>query len=137
MFGRFGRTRRIALAAAGAGLLAVGVVPALAATTVSERLSNFKIAGASTAKAGTVSFKVKNTVSNPHELIVIRTSTKAAKLKTGSGGKASDKGKVGEVEVGGKATKTLKLKLKKGHYALICNIANHYMEGMRKDFTVK
>ncbi len=137
MSGRLCRTRRIALAAVGAGLLAAGAVPALAATTVSERLSDFKIAGASTAKAGAVSFKVRNEASGQHELVVIRTATQAAKLKTTSSGAASEKGKVGEVEVKGHGAKTLKLTLKKGHYALICNIGHHYKMGMRKDFTVK
>ena len=31
----------------------------------------------------------------------------------------------------------LSLTLKKGHYALICNIGSHYSTGMRADFTVK
>jgi uncharacterized cupredoxin-like copper-binding protein len=116
-------------------MLAVAV-PAFAATTVNETLKDYKITGASSAKAGTISFKVKNVARGEHELVVIRTRTKAAKLKT-SGGEASEKGKVDEVEVGGGKTKTLKLKLKKGHYALICNIGDHYMEGMHKDFTVR
>lgn len=128
------RSRRVALATAGATALIA--VPAFAAGTVNETLSNFKISGGSSAKAGSVTFKVRNTASVEHELVVIRTNTKAAKLKV-SGGKASEKGNVGEVEVAGGKTKTLKLKLKKGHYALICNIGGHYMLGMRKDFTVR
>jgi len=134
---RLRRTRRLTVAAVGAGLIAAGAVPALAATTVSEKLTNFKISGASSTKAGTVTFKVKNAVANEHELVVIKTNTKAAKLKTTSAGKAIVPSDLGEVEVAGKATKTLKLKLKKGHYALICNIGNHYKMGMHKDFTVK
>jgi uncharacterized cupredoxin-like copper-binding protein len=138
MSGRLHRTRRLAVALAGAGAIAVAAlaVPALGASTVNETLSNFKISGASSAKAGSVTFKVKNTAGNEHELEVIRTDARAAHLKM-SYGRASSKGKVGEVEVGGHATKTLKLKLKKGHYALICNIGNHYAMGMHKDFTVK
>jgi uncharacterized cupredoxin-like copper-binding protein len=138
MSGRLHRTRRLAVALAGAGVIAVAAVavPALGASTVNETLSNFKISGASSAKAGSVTFKVKNTAGNEHELEVIRTDAKAAHLKM-SYGRASSKGKVGEVEVGAHGTKTLKLKLKKGHYALICNIGNHYAMGMHKDFTVK
>jgi uncharacterized cupredoxin-like copper-binding protein len=71
-----------------------------------------------------------------HELVVIKTNTKAAKLKL-KGGRAVETGKVGEVEVAGGKAKSLKLTLKKGHYALICNIGDHYSEGMHKDFTVK
>ena len=137
MPGRLSRTRRIAIAVAGAGAIAAGAVPALAATTVNEKLSNFKITGASSAKAGKVTFKVKNVATFEHELEVIKTSTKASKLKTTSSGKAVTTGKRGEVEVAGGATKNLTLTLKKGHYALICNIGNHYKMGMYKDFTVK
>jgi len=35
------------------------------------------------------------------------------------------------------AGKALRLKLKPGHYALICNIPNHYSAGMHTDFTVR
>jgi uncharacterized cupredoxin-like copper-binding protein len=129
------RARTAAALAAGLTTLAIAV-PALAATTVNEKLSDFKITGASSAKAGTITFKVKNVADGEHELIVIKTRTKAAKLKT-VGGKASVKGKVDEAEVEGGKTKSLKLKLKKGHYALICNIGDHYSNGMHKDFTVK
>lgn len=111
-------------------------VPAFAASTVNEKLSEYKISGGSSAKAGTVTFKVKNAGEYPHELIVIKTNTKAAKLKT-AGDKAVTTGSVGKVEVATGKTKSLKLKLKKGHYALICNIGDHYSEGMHKDFTVK
>jgi uncharacterized cupredoxin-like copper-binding protein len=120
----------------GAVIMLAAAVPALAASTVNEKLSEYKISGGSSAKAGAVTFKVKNTGEYQHELIVIKTNTKAAKLKT-KGGSAVVTGKLGEVEVAsGKAT-SLKLKLKKGHYALICNIGDHYSEGMHKDFTVK
>ena len=129
------RARSAAVVAAGLTTLAIAV-PALAATTVNEKLSDFKITGASSAKAGTITFKVKNVADGEHELIVIKTRRKAAKLKT-VGGEASVKGKVDEVEVDGGKTKSLKLKLKKGHYALICNIGDHYSNGMHKDFSVK
>jgi uncharacterized cupredoxin-like copper-binding protein len=137
MPGRLSRTRRIAIAVAGAGVIAAGAVPALAATTVKEKLTNFKIAGGSSAKAGSVTFRVTNAVSNEHELVVIKTSKKAGKLKTSASGKASEAGSVGEVEVKGNGFKTLNVNLKKGHYALICNVGNHYKQGMYKDFTVK
>jgi uncharacterized cupredoxin-like copper-binding protein len=137
MSARFRHTRRIVIAVAGAGAIVAGAVPALAATTVKEKLTNFKISGGSSAKAGKITFRVSNAVGNEHELVVIRTSKKAGKLKTRAGGKASESGKVGEVEVKGRGFKTLTVKLKKGHYALICNVGDHYKEGMYKDFTVK
>jgi uncharacterized cupredoxin-like copper-binding protein len=68
---------------------------------------------------------------------LIKTSKKAGKLPV-RGGRASEKGAVGEVEdlAGGK-TKRLSLNLKKGHYVLICNLPAHYTQGMRTDFTVR
>ena len=67
----------------------------------------------------------------------IKTKTAAAKLPV-SGGLASETGTVGgseDVAVG--ATKSFSVTLPKGHYAVICNIAGHYLGGMRADFTVK
>jgi uncharacterized cupredoxin-like copper-binding protein len=130
------RNRRLAIAATGATVLLAGTAPAIGASTVSESLTNFKITGASSAKAGAVTFKVKNATSIGHELVVIKTNTKAAKLKIVKG-RASETGKVKQVEVGAHKSATLKVTLKKGHYALICNVGDHYMAGMHKDFTVK
>ena len=54
------------------------------------------------------------------------------------GDEASEAGNVGEIPgLAPGATKTLRLTLKAGHYALICNMAGHYMAGQRIDFTVK
>lgn len=131
------RSRRLVLSVLAAAMLVLAAaVPALAASSASETLSNFKITGTSSAKAGSVTFKVKNSASIEHELVVIKTNTPAAKLKV-KNGEASEAGSVGEVELGGGSSKTLKLNLKKGHYVLICNVKGHYMAGMHKDFTVK
>jgi uncharacterized cupredoxin-like copper-binding protein len=88
------------------------------------------------ASHGKVTFAVKNGGSVEHELVVIKTSTKASKLKL-SGGEASEKGSVGEVELQKGKSKNLTLNLAKGHYVLICNIPGHYKGGMHVDFTVK
>ena len=129
------RPRLAALAAAGAALALA--VPALAATSSpSQTLVDHKINGPASAKAGAVTFKVKNTAKGLHELVVIKTTAKASKLKL-KNGRASEAGSLGEVEVkGGAASKTLKLTLKPGHYVLICNVGSHYKAGMYKDFTV-
>ena len=80
---------------------------------------------------------MKNAGADEHELLVIKTSSAASKLKV-SGGRASTKGQVGKVTgIAGGKTKKLTLTLKKGHYALICNLPGHYQQGMRTDFTVK
>ncbi|HVW18571.1 MAG TPA: cupredoxin domain-containing protein [Solirubrobacteraceae bacterium] len=104
---------------------------------VNVKLSDFKVApSVKSVKAGKVTFVVKNAADMDHELVVIKTTRKAAKLPM-SGGRASEKGSVGEAEdIAGGKTKRLTLTLKKGHYALICNIGGHYVAGMHADFTV-
>ena len=44
---------------------------------------------------------------------------------------------LGEVEVEAGVTGAGTFELKPGHYALICNIAKHYKQGMFADFVVK
>jgi uncharacterized cupredoxin-like copper-binding protein len=131
--------RRTPMAAA--VMAAAALVPAAAtdaATSVSVRLSDFKVTPAKASAAhGRVTFRVRNSAGMEHELVVIRTSRRAAKLPTSSSGKASEKGSVGEVEVAGGTSKSLTVNLKKGHYALICNIDGHYKAGMHADFTVR
>ena len=54
------------------------------------------------------------------------------------GNEASETGNVGEIPgLAQGATKTLRMTLKAGHYALICNMPGHYMAGQRVDFTVR
>lgn len=88
--------------------------------------------------AGKVTFTVTNDGAIPHEFVVVRTSERAADLRSGIG--ADLHGKVGELDdraltVGAK--KALTLELKAGHYALVCNLPGHYQGGMYTDFTVK
>jgi uncharacterized cupredoxin-like copper-binding protein len=123
----------VVVSALGVGMVAV----ADAAVTDNVKLSDFKVTPAKSSVAhGKVTFKVTNSSSMEHELVVIKTNTKAAKLKV-TNGKASEKGSVGEVELGGHKSKNLTLNLKQGHYALICNVGGHYMAGMHADLTVK
>jgi uncharacterized cupredoxin-like copper-binding protein len=126
---------RLAALFAGAGAALVLGVPAFAAGPSGEKLEDFRIVGASSAKAGVVSFKVGNSATIRHELVVIRTDAKAGKLRI-KNGRAVEKGSLGEVELNGGGAKTLTLTLKPGHYVLICNVGSHYLKGMRKDFTV-
>ena len=102
-------------------------------------------------KAGMVTLKLKNTGSIEHELIVIRTDFDSAELLTDETGAAVEHGAVvphgsghGKKHAGahvgthlpaGKA-KTVKLKLKPGTYALVCNLPGHYASGMHSNFTV-
>jgi uncharacterized cupredoxin-like copper-binding protein len=87
-------------------------------------------------KSGEVRFAVDNQGKLEHEFVVLRTQRRAADLADGK--EAAEPGNVGEVEgiaPGAKANKTLRLR--PGHYALICNLPGHYKAGMYTDFDVR
>jgi uncharacterized cupredoxin-like copper-binding protein len=87
--------------------------------------------------AGTVTFRVRNAGRVVHEMVVIRTDTKATALAVGTA-EVDESRSVGEVaDLEGGSVKPLKVKLKAGHYALICNLPGHYAGGMRADFVVR
>ena len=123
------------VASAGALLLPAA---ADAAGTVRVSIADFKIKPAKRSTApGRTTFSVKNRDPMVHELVIIKTTRKAGDLPV-SGGVASEKGKVGAARnIGHNQTKTVTVNLKKGHYALICNIPGHYQGGMFADFTVR
>ena len=106
--------------------------------SVRVRLSEFAIdlGGATTAHARTVTFRVANAGKAPHEFVVLRTRTAAAKLPVAKGeaSEAGNIGEVGDLKAGGRDAITLRLA--PGHYAFICNLAGHYQAGMHTDFTV-
>ncbi len=103
------------------------------------------------AKAGDVTFTVKNLGTIVHELVVLKTSTPYDKLPITYGGdppvpvkagadKVSEDANVGEtgdpdLEPGGTRTFVIK-NMVPGNYVLVCNIAKHYGLGMRAPFTV-
>jgi uncharacterized cupredoxin-like copper-binding protein len=128
------------IAALAALATAVLLIPAAAGAsgTVNVSFANFKVKPAtSSTGAGRTTFVVKNSDSMEHELVIIKTRRKAGDLPV-RGGRASEQGRVGKVgDVGAGQTKRLTLNLKKGHYALICNLPGHYQGGMFADFTVK
>jgi uncharacterized cupredoxin-like copper-binding protein len=106
----------------------------------------------STVKAGSVTFKAKNTAStDPHELVVVRTDLDPKALPFNKAeGKIDEEGagletigEVEEVEHGKDGSVTLDLK--PGRYVLLCNIAetepdgsleSHFDKGMYVPFTV-
>jgi uncharacterized cupredoxin-like copper-binding protein len=134
----------VAIAAAGAVALVTSGPSAAApaqskakAKSVSFVLTEFKIAPSQpSVRHGRVTFLARNKGNAPHEIVVIRTSKKAADLPT-SKGKASEKGKVGAIpEFRGSKLQRKTFSLKKGHYALICNVPGHYAAKMYVDFNV-
>jgi uncharacterized cupredoxin-like copper-binding protein len=138
------RPRRILVLAVAGLAIAFALVAILrststadAASTVNVKLSDFKVQAApSSAAHGRVTFVVKNAASMEHQLLVIKTTHRANALPM-KNGRASESGSKGEVYVGGGKTKRLTVTLAAGHYALICNIGQHYKAGMRTDFTVR
>lgn len=89
-----------------------------------------------TVAAGKVTFTVKNVGKVKHEFVVVRTEKKAADLLKGE--EADETGAVGEIgDLPAGSTKTLKLGLKAGHYAMLCNLPGHYKAGQSADLTVK
>src|SRR4051794_5763718 len=105
--------------------------------TIGVTLKEFTITPTPTVgRAGRVTFRVHNGGAMRHEFVVLRTNKPADALLKGD--EASEAGNVGEIPgLAPGATKTLRLTLKAGHYALICNMAGHYMAGQRIDFTVR
>jgi len=97
-------------------------------------------ASPSTGKSGEVALTVRNRGKITHEFILLRTPIKAGKLKP----RPEEPSKVVEpgflleledVEPGDRVT--VVLPMKKGHYVLLCNIEDHYGNGMRADLTLR
>lgn len=103
---------------------------------IEVKLSEWSItSSASVAKPGKVTFAVQNAGKVPHELVVLRTDKQPGQL--GSGARIPEKGDVGETDdVPAGASKRLTVKLPKGHYVLVCNMAGHYSSGMHASFRV-
>ena len=93
---------------------------------------------AASTKAGAVEFVAKNSGTQMHELVVVKTDLAFDKLPTAAG--VVDETKVtviDEIEPF-EAGKTLSgtFSLAAGKYVLLCNVAAHYDLGMRAAFTV-
>ena len=99
-------------------------------------------------KAGKVKFVVKNNGTIVHELVVLKTTTPFDQLPIADAGdppapvasganKVSEAAKAGETgDIDSGKTKSVTLKLSRGTYVLVCNIAQHYGLGMRAALTV-
>jgi uncharacterized cupredoxin-like copper-binding protein len=118
---------------------AIAAVPAAPAIPgkIGVSVKEFSVNPSATqAPAGRVTFHVRNTGTIPHEMVVLRTDKPAGSLLNGA--RADETGNVGETgDLAPGATKTVSVKLKAGHYALVCNLPGHYSAGQHIDFTVK
>jgi uncharacterized cupredoxin-like copper-binding protein len=133
------------LTIAAASLFALAACGAQASSTpggsVSVTLTDKGVTLAqSTINAGQVTFKVKNTGTIEHELVVIKTDVAADKISPDPDepGKMSEEGSLGEsgdMPIG--TAKDFTLTLTPGRYVLMCNQPGHYMVGMHVAFEVK
>ena len=130
---------RIAAAVAAVLVLATGVSCGSDAgvdTTLDEY--SIRLAKAS-APAGPQTFSVTNRGEIAHQFLVLRTNDRPDDLPVGKDGvvKIDAKGitVVAEIELLTKGEhRPLEADLRRGSYALICNIAGHYASGMRTGF---
>ncbi len=126
-----------ALAVLAAGTAASVASAAPAKSTVRVQLMEMMVMpSTSRVPAGTVTFVVKNTGKLKHNFVVLKTNQAPSKLMM-MGAKAMETGRMGMTPVFGSGqTRRLTLTLKPGRYVLICNVAGHYMAGMRVAFRV-
>ena len=87
---------------------------------------------------GDVKFEADNEGKTPHELVVVKSDTKAGDLKV-EGGKAKIDGEtLGTASnVGPGEHKDVEVELEAGHYILLCNLPGHYEQGMSTDLDVQ
>jgi uncharacterized cupredoxin-like copper-binding protein len=127
-------TRTVVRAPARSGTAAPQSVPA---SRVSVSLREFSVQPSSkVGRSGPITFHVRNAGKVMHEFVVIRTDKPAGSLLKGA--RADETGNVGETgDLQPGHAKTIRLDLKPGHYALICNLPGHYTAGQHTDFTVR
>lgn len=134
--------RRLALVI---GLLAVSACGGSSSATAgptsvgaSEKEYSITLASSS-AKAGEVTFDIKNAGTIQHEFVVVSTDLPADQLPQVADKVNEDAlTKVDEVEdINPGDTPTLKVNLPAGHYVVFCNIAGHYASGMHAAFTAE
>jgi uncharacterized cupredoxin-like copper-binding protein len=114
---------------------------ASSAPTVQVRERDFRIA-VSPAKvhAGTVRLVVRNEGPDTHELLIVRSSRVGLPLRSDGltiNEEAVDSETVAVMEGRGAGhTEHLLVHLKPGRYELFCNMAGHYLGGMRAELVV-
>ena len=104
----------------------------------------------SSARAGDITFRVKNLGTTEHEMIVLKTDTPFDQLPVADAGdppvpvktgankvdEANNVGETGDPNLKPGETRSFTVKLTAGKYVLVCNLAGHYQMGMRAPFTV-
>jgi uncharacterized cupredoxin-like copper-binding protein len=91
-------------------------------------------------RAGTVTLRVRNQGPDTHELLIVRSSVRTLPLRTDGltvNEETLEPETVAVIE--GKkpgAEEELVVHLTPGHYELLCNMAGHYLGGMRAELVV-
>ena len=87
--------------------------------------------------AGPTTFTLTNAGNREHEMVVLKTDTPADQLEVNAEDKVSEADSLGEVpETPEGESGSVTLDLESGKYVLVCNIAEHYGQGMYAPFTV-
>ncbi len=135
-----GRTVTVALADMGMTSMMSGTAP-LGAPMILR-------ATPTTVAAGRVSLVAQNVGWRTHELVILplRTGSAAGQLGPGADGKVDENGSLGEASMScgagpgqGITAGTVgwtTVTLPPGHYELVCDLANHYADGMHQEFDV-
>ena len=117
---------------------------------ISATLKEWQISlSSSTAKAGPVTFTIKNDGDKEHEFVVRKTDLKSDSLPLNADGEVSEDAtelsEVGDPSeladiASGSSDNTLTVTLQPGHYVIFCNLhvedLLHYQKGMHTDLTV-
>lgn len=120
-------------AAQPAGVRSATADAAAANSTLFVTMGEMYIHTIPVARAGNVTFNVKNVGTEIHEVVVIRTNLPDGALPADPAepGKVVETGSIGETgDVAAGATAQVTLTLTPGTYALICNQPGHYAAGM-------
>ncbi len=101
-----------------------------------------------TVTAGTITLQASDRGWRTHELLVLplAAGAKAGQRTPGADGKVSETGSLGEAStacaagagkgIPARSASWVTLKLPAGRYELVCNLPNHYADGMRQELDV-
>ncbi|GBD21628.1 hypothetical protein HRbin28_02079 [bacterium HR28] len=114
-------------------------------TTVNVDLTEYSIKpDKSEVPAGKVRFVAKNVGQLEHELIVLKTELAADQLPYNEKEQKAEEEQAGQVlgeiepdELPPGKSAEMTLDLAAGHYVLLCNLPEHYKNGMRIDFRAR
>lgn len=145
------RTIRMALTLLASAVLLGACSSGPTTGPVSATVKEWQITlSATTLKAGSITFNIKNDGDKEHEFVVRKTDLTSDKLPLNADGEVSesatelteagDPSEVAEIK-SGSSDRSLTLNLQPGHYVVFCNLhvddLLHYQKGMHTDFTVE